>query len=64
MPKQKGIKYHIDNARDRQEQERLQNDPMSPMFLPLRERSGIDQARWWAGYGKKKNDSKFYAEFD
>lgn len=65
MPKpQKGIKYYLQTERDRKEQERMEDDPMSPMFVPLTERSETGKARWWAKFGKKARDKKYYAEFD
>ena len=30
------------------------DDPASPDFIPLRERSDLEQAKWWAEYGRRK----------
>ena len=45
----------------------FQDDPSSPDFTPLRERSELDQARWWAEYfrRKEKHESIYnQVEFD
>ena len=30
------------------------DDPASPDFVPLRERSDLEQAKWWASYYRRK----------
>lgn len=61
---QKGIKYHLQTKQDRKDQERQEDDPLLPTFIPLTERSETGKARWWARFGKHARSKKFYAELD
>lgn len=65
MPTPKGkIKYHVGNEIERQQLEKEQDDPLSPMFIPLTERSETGKARWWAGRAKAGRSKKTHVEFD
>lgn len=63
-PPRKGIKYHIASEAGRKKQQEMADNPMLSTFVPLTERTEIDKARWWARFGKKARDKKYYGEFD
>lgn len=63
MPQAK-IKYHISTEAERQQVEKEQDDPMSPMFVPLTERSENGRARWWANRAKAGRAKRTHVVFD
>jgi len=65
--KQAKLEYHKDASKPANERivdNPELDDPLSPAFVDLRERSPVGQARWWAMQEKRKNARGAAGVFD